>query len=66
MLPLYLNCNAEISGSKEEGDPTALISLRFRESPEIPSPLMSRTEPDMFPFHREGNKEPKILTGQYF
>lgn len=44
---VYLNCNAEISGSKEEGDQTALISLRFRESPEIPSPLMSRTEPDV-------------------
>jgi len=63
---LYLKCNAEISVSKEEANQMALISLWFRESPEILSPLMSRAEADMFPFHREENKQPKVLTEQHF
>lgn len=65
MLQLYLKCNAEISVSKQEPNQMALISLWFRESPEMLSPLMSRTKADMFPFHKE-NKQCKILTEQYF
>lgn len=66
MLQLYLKRNAEMSVSQEEANQMALISLRCRESPEILSPLMSRTEADMFPFHREENRQPKILTEQHF
>lgn len=55
-----------ISVSKKEANHRALISLQFKESPEILSHLTSRTEADMFPFHREEIKQPKILTEPHF